>query len=339
MAVGALGTLGMLSGCSGQSEGTTTEHRLERLSAAERRTRCEIIRDTAAARGLTNGLLLGGIADAETGLAHCWSEATWACQGPTHPDCGGPVIAGAGDGPCSLQQGGLGMFQFDAGTFDDTLAREGDRVLSLQGNVDAGVDFVVDMVIRSTYVPGVENETQALAWMNEVRVDGPTHDAWIKTVTHYYNGCVPGGCSVYDQRYSHYDGNFRGLLGELGDDFWYPPVASGAGGSPTGVGGLPNSGAGGGGNTSAGGVPGTGGSFDVGGAPTAGASSWPTETGGASAVATGGTPPSAGSGSQALGPTSRREGGGGGCRVGSTTAPSVSWLSLVLLGFALRRRL
>lgn len=192
-----------------------------RLTAAERRARLTQIRDAAAANGLVNGVLLAGIAEAETGLAHCWSEATWACMGPSSTDCGGgPVIAGAGDGPCALMQGGLGMFQFDAGTFDQTLAREGDRILLIAGNVQAAIDFTVAMVIRSTYIPGVDTREQALAWMNSVVVDGAGHMQWIQTVTHYYNGCVPGSCSVYDTRFAHYDSALRTVWTEMGEAFW-----------------------------------------------------------------------------------------------------------------------
>ena len=101
---------------------------------AARRTRSEAIRDAAASRGMTTGVLLAGIAQVETGLSHCWSEATWACQGPNSPSCGGgPVIAGAADGPCSLQEGGLGMFQFDGGTFDLETRRAEPRSLSEKG--------------------------------------------------------------------------------------------------------------------------------------------------------------------------------------------------------------
>ncbi|MDQ3037316.1 MAG: hypothetical protein M3Y87_33285, partial [Myxococcota bacterium] len=192
-----------------------------RLTAAERRVRMTQIRDAAAANGLTNAVLLAGIAHAETGLAHCWSEATWACMGPNSSDCGGgPVIAGAGDGPCSIMQGGLGMFQFDAGTFDQTLAREGDRILLIAGNVQAAIDFTVAMVIRSTYIDGVDNREQALAWMNGVVVGGARHMEWIQTVTHYYNGCVPGSCGVYDTRFTHYDDALRLVWDEMGADFW-----------------------------------------------------------------------------------------------------------------------
>ena len=190
------------------------------LTAAERRARAAQIRDAAAANGITQGWLLAGIADAETRMSHCWSELTWACMGPNSADCGGgPVVAGAGDGPCSLRQGGLGMFQFDAGTFEDTLAREGDRVLSIAGNVAAAVDFVVGMVIRSTYVDGVSNRDQAIDWINGVRIDNGRWDAWIRTVTHYYNGCRPS-YSCWSSRYAHYRDNTTGVYGEMGADFW-----------------------------------------------------------------------------------------------------------------------
>ena len=59
------------------------------LTSAQRRTRAGQIRDAAAAVGITQGWLLAGIADAKTNMSHCWSELTWACQGPNSSDCGG----------------------------------------------------------------------------------------------------------------------------------------------------------------------------------------------------------------------------------------------------------
>lgn len=196
------------------------------LNAEERRARLTQIRDAAAAAGLDNGVILAGIAQAETGLAHCWSEATWACEGPVSADCGGgPVIAGAGDGPCPDMQGGLGMFQFDAGTYDQTLAREGTRILSIAGNVEAAIDFVVAMVIRSVYIDGVDTREQAIAWMNTVVVRGANETEWIQTVTHYYNGCTPTGCSVYDDRIASYTRALRTVWDEMGAEFWMMGMA------------------------------------------------------------------------------------------------------------------
>ena len=51
------------------------------LTATQRKARATLIRDTAAAAGMTNAALLAGIGEVETNFAHCWSEATWACQG------------------------------------------------------------------------------------------------------------------------------------------------------------------------------------------------------------------------------------------------------------------
>src|SRR5688572_2680518 len=149
------------------------------LTAAQRRTRAAQIRDAAARQGLEQGWLLAGIADSEATMAHCHSELTWACRGPHSDDCGGPVVAGAGDGPCSARQGGLGMFQSDAGTYEQTIAREGARVLSIAGNVEAAIDFTTGMVIRSAYISGVDNRAQAIDWMNGVRVGNGRWDAWI----------------------------------------------------------------------------------------------------------------------------------------------------------------
>lgn len=192
------------------------------LSAEKRRERARLIRDSAAASAMTNGVLLAGIAEAETNMAHCWSEATWACQGPASSSCGGgPVIAGSADGPCANRQGGLGMFQFDAGTHSQTLSREGRRVLTIQGNTQAAVEFVVDKVRISDFIPGVSTREQALTWLNDVRPDTPEWDQWIRTVTGYYNGCFEGRCSVFHSRYNNYDAKTRSVLNEFGNDFWY----------------------------------------------------------------------------------------------------------------------
>lgn len=193
------------------------------LSQPVRQRRYERIRDKAAARGLSRtGYLLAGIANDETGLAQCWSEATWACQGPASPDCGGgPVIAGSADGPCSAQQGGLGMFQFDAGTFSQTLAVYGRDVLTIEGQVDRAVDYVVRMVRDSIYTTNAETDAKALAWLASFDVRNPTlRDQWIKTVVQYYNGCQPGW-SCWSARYATYsDGLTRAVDEPGGLGFW-----------------------------------------------------------------------------------------------------------------------
>jgi uncharacterized protein (TIGR03382 family) len=218
------------SGCFGEApDAEVTEDGASSLTAAQRRVRAGQIRDAASDNGITQGYLLAGIADSETSMSQCWSELTWACQGPYSSDCGGPVVAGAGDGPCYLHEGGLGMFQFDAGTFDATLAREGTRVLSIAGNVAAAVDFVIAMVIRSAHISGVDTRAEAIAWINGVRIGNSRWDAWITTVTHYYNGCAPG-YSCFSERYARYRDHTSGVYYEMGATFWTPaPVCSPSG--------------------------------------------------------------------------------------------------------------
>jgi hypothetical protein len=191
------------------------------LTAAQRLERATAIRDVSAGLGLTNGPLLAGIAQSETGLAHCWSEATWACQGPSSPSCGGgPVIAGAGDGACSLQQGGLGMFQFDAGTYAQTLARDGEDVLLLEGNIAQGVEFVTTRVIEE--IPGVGDLPAALTWMNAVPMvaGDPLMEEWASMIVCRYNGCCSSSATCTERRRKYRD-NAIMLYQEFGGAaFW-----------------------------------------------------------------------------------------------------------------------
>ncbi len=186
------------------------------LTADQRRARAELIRDAAADVGMTNGALLAGIGEVETNFAHCWSEATWACQGPDSPSCGGgPVIAGAADGPCSAQQGGLGMFQFDSGTYAQTLATYGGGIVTLEGNVGQVVPFLVTRAIQS--IDGVNDEAQALVWMNAITIqDGdPEYERWVYFVAWRYNGCM--GCTAQINKYRN---GTNKLWNEFGADFW-----------------------------------------------------------------------------------------------------------------------
>ena len=87
------------------------------LTNEQKRAVSDHIKSVSAGHGVTNALLFAGVPNHESGLVQCWKDATWACQGPHSSYCGGPVIAGSGDGPCSHKQGGLGMYQLDAGTY------------------------------------------------------------------------------------------------------------------------------------------------------------------------------------------------------------------------------
>src|SRR5262245_61930673 len=84
------------AGCAGADDGIgSCDDGQCDVTGIDRRARAEMIKAAAAQAGLTNAVLLAGIAQVETGLAHCWSEASWTCKGPASPSCnGGPVVAG-----------------------------------------------------------------------------------------------------------------------------------------------------------------------------------------------------------------------------------------------------
>ena len=189
------------------------------LPAKVKHERLALIRDTAAEMGLYNAALLGGIAVSETNLAHCWSEATYACKGPDSPSCGGPIIAGSADGPCSVMQGGLGMFQFDAGTWTDTLALYGDAILTTSGNTAQAVSFVVDQVVRD--VPGVTSWLAAVDWMNHVPLvaGDPLAEQWAHLLACRYNGCCAAS-ALCAGRADGYRDHAIELDRELGAAFW-----------------------------------------------------------------------------------------------------------------------
>jgi len=200
--------------CTGT--GTSTQG----LSADVRHQRLETIRDIAAQGGLYNGALLGGIAVSETQLAHCQSEATYACMGPASPSCGGgPVIAGSADGPCAAMQGGLGMFQFDAGTYAQTLAAYGDDVLTVEGNTALAVNFVVGKVILD--IAGVGDWRAATAWMNQVPLvaGDPVTEQWSHLLACRYNGCCSTSATC-TTRANGYRDNAIAVFTEMGADFW-----------------------------------------------------------------------------------------------------------------------
>src|SRR4051812_18339508 len=152
--------------------------------------RYTLIRDSAFQMGVYNASLLAGIAISETGLAHCQSEATYACQGPASSSCGGgPIIAGSADGPCSQMQGGLGMFQFDAGTYAQTVSAYGPDILTIEGNSAQAVNFVVNKVIQD--IPNTNDWLGAMTWMNGVPLVAgePVMEQWAGLLACRYNGC------------------------------------------------------------------------------------------------------------------------------------------------------
>ncbi|HET9620019.1 MAG TPA: hypothetical protein VFP84_01540 [Kofleriaceae bacterium] len=181
-----------------------------------------VVRDVARELGLGNAALLAGIADAETHLAQCWSEATYGCRGPVSSACDGPVLAGSADGPCADMQGGLGMFQFDAGTWSDTLATYGDGVLSDAGSTRLAVPFVAAAVMRD--VPGISDPAAALAWLDRVPiVDGDaTFAQWSRIMACRYNGCC-ADTALCASRAAGYRDHTRAVYAGFGAAFWAAP--------------------------------------------------------------------------------------------------------------------
>jgi hypothetical protein len=231
LSVALCGLSAVLAGCSVGETSTEGEAVAveSTLTIDQRVARYTAIRTAAEARGIHAAYLLAGIANTETGLAQCWSEAQWACQGPSSAECGGgPVIAGSSDGPCGNQQGGLGMFQFDAGTYAQTINRYGPGILTVDGQIGAAIDYVVNMVKVSEYTTNAETDAKARAWINNFDADNATlRDQWIKTVLRYYNGCQPGW-NCWNPRYRTYsDGMWTAIDEPGGLEFWGSAEAEG----------------------------------------------------------------------------------------------------------------
>ena len=186
------------------------------ILSANRSSHATKIRDSSAVMGMTNGALLAGIGEVETNLTHCWSEATWACKGPPSPSCGGrPVIAGSADGACWKKKGGLGMFQFDRGTHSQTVSYYGSDIVTLEGNVNAVIPFLLVRAVES--VPGINSQQQALDWMNSIRIaDGnPDFEKWVRFVSWRFNGCK--GCTSQENKYRRAT---HKVAREFGNSFW-----------------------------------------------------------------------------------------------------------------------
>jgi hypothetical protein len=206
----------LVTACT-QPTGSTSQA----LSMQVKIERYTLIRDTAAEMGVYNAALLAGIAISETGLAHCQSEATYACQGPASPSCGGgPIIAGSADGPCPQMQGGLGMFQFDAGTYTDTVNTYGPQILTIEGNSAQAVSFVVDKVVQD--VANTNDWLGATGWMNDVPLvaGDPLTEEWAALIACRYNGC----CSMSStcmMRAAAYRDNAITAFDDMGGVFWH----------------------------------------------------------------------------------------------------------------------
>lgn len=195
-----------------------------RVSNSVGRNHLDAIRDAAAAEGITNFLAVALLAEEETGLDHC---GRWACYGPSHRDCsGGPVISGGGDGPCSANAGGLGMFQLDQGSESQTVAywrSRGIDVLSLRGNAAAAIKHLVSRLTDAhdgMYGSLANNRAAAVRFLNGLRVGDRNWNEYIRFIIYRWNGCRPGW-SCYSNRWSAYSSAAPRLLRTFGRDYFY----------------------------------------------------------------------------------------------------------------------
>lgn len=191
------------------------------LTQQQRHDRLALIRDSAREVGVYNAALVGGIAISETNLAHCYDEVSFGCPGPASPSCnGGPVIAGGADGPCADMQGGLGMFQFDAGTYAQTIATYGESILTVEGNTAQVVAFLVERMKQS--IPGVSDWMGAVDYINAIPLESgnAVTDGWGAFLACRYNGCCSGSATCVT-RGNKYRDNGIALYTEMGAEFWH----------------------------------------------------------------------------------------------------------------------
>jgi hypothetical protein len=129
------------------------------------------------------------------------------------------------------------MFQFDAGTFTDTINKYGPAVLTIPGQTSAAIDYVTRMVRISAYTTDAETDEKARAWINRFDPgNAALRDQWIKTVVRYYNGCQPGW-SCWNPRYQTYLDGYRRAIDEVGGlGFWLEAGGTRCGDSPFVVG-------------------------------------------------------------------------------------------------------
>lgn len=127
------------------------------------------------------------------------------------------------------------MFQFDAGTFGQTLARYGNGILTVDGQINSAIDYAVWMVKISAYTTNAETDAKARAWLDNFDPgNAALRDQWIKTVVRYYNGCQPSW-SCWSARYQTYSDGYRAAIDEVGGlGFW--SIGTSCNGSPMTVG-------------------------------------------------------------------------------------------------------
>lgn len=181
------------------------------------------IKARAKLRGLTNPLLFAGIAQRETNMAHCVADYyTQKCMQsadiPASLSCrGGSVVIGNADATCD--DGGMGLFQLDAGKQADTIAKYGADVVELEGNIDHGIQHVLDDVVACKL--GTDDATAA-TWLNAATHGTPEYDRFFTCVARQYNGCKSeNGCDEA-KRADQYKAAAESVAREFGLTYWTP---------------------------------------------------------------------------------------------------------------------
>ena len=186
---------------------------------------------------INNPLLFAGIAYTETQMAHCQSEynnqvSTYVCSGPYSADCGGAVTAGYWDGACSIEQGGLGMWQFDEGTYTQTINKwttsgywngQTHDVLDVEDSISAAIDFILFKAWYSDRTPYFSSYQAMYDWINGIRpIDGNgDYETWLGFLAYNYNG-QPWGSSGWSTTKEKYRSHTRAVYDAMGgDSYWY----------------------------------------------------------------------------------------------------------------------
>lgn len=151
----------------------------------------------AAARGITNPLLVAGIANGETNLSHCRADyyvqqCRQSAGTPVSPSCGGGSVL-VGNADLSCDQGGLGLFQIDYGTQEQTIHHYGARVLALEGNIDIGIDHILNDLWICSLTPSWGSDAtvahqKAIAWLNAAKRGTAAYDTFFMCMSRHYNG-------------------------------------------------------------------------------------------------------------------------------------------------------
>jgi hypothetical protein len=160
-------------------------------------------------------------------------DCTQNADTPKSQSCKGhSVTIGNADGTCS--QGGMGVFQIDAGTQEQTVAKYGSKVVEVEGNTELAIDHVLNDLWNCSDTPdfGKDENTakqKAIAWMNGVKRGTADYDKWFQCVAKHYNGCVAPGCAQ-NTRANQYKTDTEALVSEFGVGYWTPapghPVAA-----------------------------------------------------------------------------------------------------------------